>query len=91
MTGGGTDNGSTKAPSSTGNTGPLMLPELERQKISGGRLEETRKENGALSNTERPLYQAAAPMGRAATVVSGIDETEENYDCAIETSKQRYA
>ncbi|KAL1483198.1 hypothetical protein MTO96_033366 [Rhipicephalus appendiculatus] len=41
VSGGGTDNGSAMAVSSTSNVGPLTLPKMERQKTSGDRLQET--------------------------------------------------
>ncbi|KAL1446676.1 hypothetical protein MTO96_028790 [Rhipicephalus appendiculatus] len=53
VSGGGADNGSITALSSTSNTGPLKLPELERQKFSGDRLEETPTEK------RRPFRQRA--------------------------------
>ncbi|KAL1478003.1 hypothetical protein MTO96_035303, partial [Rhipicephalus appendiculatus] len=88
VSGGCTDSGSATAVSSTSNAEPLMLPELERQKTSADRLHEIPHENDALSYTERDLDPSAAPMDTAAAAVSGIQGTEQNYECAINTSKE---
>ncbi|KAH7969957.1 hypothetical protein HPB52_023090 [Rhipicephalus sanguineus] len=99
LSGGGTVNGSTTALSSTSSASPLKLPKLELQKFNGDRVgwqpfwEQFRQavhENCTLSNIERFLYLRAVLTGRAAAAVSDIQASEQNYDYAIKTLKERF-
>lgn len=96
---GGTDNASTTAASAANGAGHVKLPKLELQKFSGDKLgwqpfwEHFRlavHENSTLSDTEKFLYLRAALTGKAAAAVSGIQGTEQNYEYAVKTLKERF-